>query len=194
MKHIVISEINNFVNERKYNQRINDFLRVNEIFNSHNVNESDDLSNNVIDLINSDQWEEQDSKRFKDSLSLSKHQLMLSDYTEAELSQMKLFKLDGYNIGYALKYHDGKPFSEVVAVHNNEPTIRGIGDILMQSAIKNGACYLDHFDTLKLTSLYKNNGFIEYDRIPYDPQYDPQGIFKRMYGELDVVFRKYSGC
>jgi hypothetical protein len=145
----------------------------------------------VIELMNSDGWEMPSPSEFKNSLSKSKHALMLSDYSEAEFSKMKLFKMPGQDIGFALKDHDGKPFCEVVAVFNNSP-FRGIGDAMMQSVIRLGGRYLDHFDGF-LTDLYSRNGFVEYKRVPYDPQYDPTGVFKKQYGPVDVIYRVYKG-
>jgi hypothetical protein len=129
---------------------------------------------------------------FKASLNQSKHKEMLTDYSIEDLSKMRLFKVPGYNIGYALKPMDG--CWDIVAVHNNEPDVRGIGRDLMQSAIDNGGCYLDHFDSKHLSDLYSSMGFEEYKRYKYDPQYDEDGLFKNKYGELDVVYRKQKNC
>ena len=190
---IVSSEVSNYINERKHQQRQNDFHRLNELFSNENINENSNERDNVIALIKNNQWEKQDPSSFRNSLSKSKHILMLTDYTESELDSMKLFKLKGYNIGYALKNHEGSPYSEIVAVHNNEPTITGIGNILMQSAINNGGCYLDHYDGF-LSDFYSSLGFEEYDRYEFDPQYDPDGEFEKKYGRQDIIFRKHKNC
>lgn len=145
----------------------------------------------VIQLMNSDSWENPSPSEFKQSLSKSKHSMMLSDYSESEFAKMKLFKLPGHDIGFALKDHEGEPFSEIVSVFNNSP-FRGIGDAMMQAAIRAGGKYLDHFDGF-LTDLYSRNGFVEYNRVPYDPQYDPNGEFKRKYGPVDVIYRVHKG-
>ena len=126
---------------------------------------------------------------FYNSLNKSKHKEMLTPYSVDELSKMKLFKVPGYNIGYALKQLDNGGL-DIVAVHNNESTIKGIGTILMQSAINNGGNYLDHFDTPVLSNLYSQMGFVEYNRDKYDAQYDPDGNFRNKYGELDIIYRK----
>lgn len=144
----------------------------------------------VIQMLNNDAWENPSASEFKNSLSKSKHTLMLSDYSVEEFSRMKLFKLPGYDIGFALKDHEGEPFSEIVAVFNNSP-IRGIGDAMVQSAVRMGGKYLDHFDGF-LTDLYSRNGFVEYNRVPYDPQYDPNGEFKNKYGPVDVIYRVHK--
>jgi len=117
---------------------------------------------------------------------------MLTSYSIPELEEMKLFKLKNYDIGYALKKKDGE-FSEIVSVFNNEPNVKGIGDDLMKSSIKNGGCYLDHFDGF-LSKLYEKLGFVEYDRYEFDPQYDEGGKFEKKYGKSDVIFRKHKDC
>jgi hypothetical protein len=63
----------------------------------------------VIDLIRNGVYETpQNSKSFYDSYYYkSKHPLMLTYYEEDELANMKLFKLEGYDIGFALKLKGG---------------------------------------------------------------------------------------
>ena len=141
----------------------------------------------VLELIQNDEFDTNPAE-FKKSLSKSKHQEMLTDYDAKELKKMKLFKLKGYNIGFALKKKDGK-HQEIVAVHNNEPNVKGIGKDLMKAAIKNGGVYLDHFSGY-LDDFYSSLGFVEYDRDKFDPQYDEDGSFRAKYGEADVVYRK----
>jgi len=193
--NIIKKEVEFFIFERNINLKMIDHIRMNELFSNKNkLFENENDRNNVISLIKNNQWEEPNPKIFRESLSKSKHKLMLTDYTETELSNMKLFKLKGYDIGFALKNNEKKPYSEIVAVFNNEPNISNIGNYLMQAAIDNGGCYLDHFDTEKLSTLYKSIGFEEYDRFSYDPQYDPNGQFRKKYGEVDVIFRKHKSC
>lgn len=158
----------------------------------------DDLNENneskksqAIEYLNKNQLETT-SQDFFESLNKSKHSNMLTHYTIPELSEMKLFKIPGLNIGYALKkFNNGDDYSEIVAVHNNEPDIKGIGNEVIQSAIRNGGKYLDHFDGF-LSQFYQNNGFIEYKRDKYNPEYDPNGTFRKKYGEQDVIYRQYQ--
>ena len=127
-------------------------------------------------------------KEFIESIKQSKHKEMLSEYSIDELSKMELYKVPGYNIGYALKHtSDGV---DIVSVHNNEPKIKGIGEDLIKSAIKNGGNMLDHFDVEPLNTIYSNMGFVEVNRYKYDPQYDIDGKFASKYDELDVIYRK----
>jgi hypothetical protein len=147
----------------------------------------------VLSAISKGKWEKpQNPQSFLDSLMKSKHLAMLTPYSISELSSMKLFKLDGYNIGYALKKKDGK-YSEIVAVHNNEPDVKQIGKELVLSAVKNGGCYLDHFDGM-LSNLYSSIGFEEYSRDEFDPQYDTGGEFEKKYGKQDIIYRVHRSC
>ena len=142
------------------------------------------LSDNDLDTTTED---------FLQSLRLNNHPDMLTPYTKSELSNMKLFKIPGMNIGYALKQVEGGGHSELVAVHNNEPDVSNIGKNLIDSAVRNGACYLDHFDGF-ISNLYQSMGFKEYKREPYDPQYDPEGKFRSKYGQPDIIYRKHKNC
>lgn len=147
----------------------------------------------VLDKIKNGDWETpQNARSFRDSMSKSKHKEMLTPYSAGELSKMRLFKLNGYNIGFALKKRDGK-YNEIVAVHNNEPDIKNIGKELMRAAIDNGGCYLDHFDGY-LSQFYQSLGFEEYERDKFDPQYDEDETFRNKYGESDIIYRKHKNC
>jgi len=157
------------------------------IFGEQTINELEDARSIVIDKLSKDEWET-DPVSFYHSLKQSKHQKMLTDYSVDDLSKMKCFKLPGFNIGFALKNFEDKGMVEIVAVHNNEP-IKEIGVPLMKAAIKKGGRYLDHFDGF-LSSFYGGLGFKEYKRDPYNPDYDPNGEFKKRYGPQDVVYRE----
>jgi len=191
MNNIINQEVSKFVNERSFNLKQSNHLRNSNVFNQK-LNEVDEnMRKQVLDLIKNNQWETPDANRFYESMKQSKHVLMLTDYTPAELSKMQLFKLKGFNIGFALK-----PFEnslEIVAVHNNEPEVKNIGDALVHSAVDNGGCYLDHFDGY-LSNLYKNMGFIEYKRDKFDPQYDQGGQFAKQYGQSDIIYRVHDTC
>lgn len=192
MINIIKEEISTFHNKRLYELRLCEQSRLDNLYNAQ-INEHDNNKRDkILFLIKNDQWDEQNPQDFYNSLNNSKHPLMLTDYTPAELSQMKLFKLKNFNIGFALKKFNGQ-YSEIVAVHNNEPDVKNIGDELMNAAIRNGGCYLDHFDGF-LSDLYSRNGFEEYKREPYNPEYDKNGAFKSNYGEQDVIYRVHHNC
>jgi hypothetical protein len=161
--------------------------------NSLNEEADTDKREDVLQKISNGDWEQpQNPKSFKDSMDISKHKEMLTPYSTGELAQMKLYKLNGYNIGFALKKKNGG-YKEIVAVHNNEPDVKSVGKELMKSAIKAGGCYLDHFDGY-LSSFYDSLGFEEIDRDKFDAQYDQDGSFRNKYGESDVIYRKHKNC
>lgn len=199
---ILKEELEKESNKQAYALKINEHQRKCSVFGEVEINELDDRLDGyddtneeiVINMILNDKWENpQNAKSFYDSLNKSKHMKMLTDYSVHDLNSMKLFKLEGFNIGYALKEFKDKGFAEIVAVHNNEPNVKGIGTHLMKSAIKNGGCYLDHFDGF-LTTLYNSLGFDEYERYAYDPQYDEDGSFAQKYGQQDVIYRVHKNC
>ena len=117
---------------------------------------------------------------------------MTTVYPTSELSKMKLYKIEGMNVGFAIKEKDGK-MQEIVAVHNNEPDVGGVGNLLVEKALAYGGCFLDHFDTGALSTLYSSMGFEEYDKYDFDPQY-VSAEFIEKYGEADVIFRKHKNC
>lgn len=164
-----------------------------DVFNfNDDILESTDERDKVISLIRGSNLSTT-AQDFQKSLSKSKRKEMLTNYSRGELNKMKLFKVPGYNIGYALKKRNGK-YNEIVAVHNNEPDIKDIGFDLMKTAIKNGGCFLDHFDVPKLSNLYSKLGFVEYDRDKYDAKYFPDDSFEKKYGKADVVYRVHKSC
>ncbi len=180
--------------QKKYQSLIfNHRLQESLFSNSLNEEVDTDKREDVLQKISNGDWEEpQNPKSFKDSMDISKHKEMLTLYSTGELSQMKLYKLNGYNIGFALKKKNGD-YKEIVAVHNNESDVKNVGNELMKSAIKNGGCYLDHFDGY-LSSFYDSLGFEEIDRDKFDAQYDQDGSFRNKYGESDVIYRKHKNC
>jgi len=194
IKKLIKEEFEKFENQRKFDLKIVETLRCENLFNDTTIDESDNTEREkVINLIKNNQWEEQNPNDFYHSLKQSEHPLMLTDYTPQELSKMKLFKLKDYNIGFALKKFEDKGYSEIVAVHNNEPEIKGIGEILVQATINNGGCYLYHFDGF-LSDLYGRMGFIEINRDKYNSEYDPEGRFMDKYGDSDILHRVHKNC
>lgn len=181
-----------------FNQQKRLFENDNQIalFNNGDELNEDEINSDrrkeVLDLISQNQFEN-NPRDFYESLIKSKHPDMLTPYSVSELAQMKLFKVPGFNIGYALKKFEDKGFKEIVAAHNNELDIKNIGRELLQSAIRNGGCYLDHFDGF-LSNLYSSLGFVEYKRDNFDPQYDPDNKFRDKYGESDVIYRVHKNC
>lgn len=156
------------------------------------VQQDIDKRDDVIELIKTNKFDNNPYHFYK-SLGQSKHQGMLTNYSLEDLNKMHTFKLEGYNIGFALKQFEDKGFSEIVALHNNEPSIKGIGELLVKSAVSNGGKYLDHFDGF-LTGLYSKLGFEEYKRDKYNENYiSNKEDFEKKYGKPDVIYRKYKG-
>lgn len=132
----------------------------------------------LVSMIRDDQWEQADPRRFHESLTTSTRGGFLTPYSVESFAGMKLFKLEGYNIGFAVK-SDG----DVVSVHNNSG-VGGVGSELMQATIRNGGAKLDHFDGF-LTGLYVKNGFSKVlgsdswndAYAPQDWKYEPVNIF-----------------
>ncbi len=154
--------------------------------------EIDDIKDEVISKIKDNEFSD-DPQEFYNAINRSKkHKEMLSEYSVDDFAEMKLFKLDGYDIGYALKKSQDNGYNEIVSVFNNSD-VKGIGNELMKSAISNGGCYLDHYDGF-LSDFYSSLGFEEYDRYEFDPQYDPDGEFEKKYGRQDIIFRKHKNC
>lgn len=189
---IVKEELNRNINNKRMilkNERLYEMFSVNE-----NDTQNPDLTKVALEKIKNGDFEQPNPTKFREALNKSKHKEMLTDYSTSELSKMKLFKVDGLNIGFALKKSEQTGnFDEIVAVFNNEPSVKGIGHELMNQAIKQGGCYLDHFDGY-LSSVYSKLGFVEYDRDKFDPQYDEDGSFRSKYGEADVIYRKHKNC
>jgi len=130
----------------------------------------DDTSNeNVTDVIVSITRGnfEKDAEKFYNSFTKSKKIEFLTPYKISDLEKFDLFKVKGYNIGFAIKA-DGN----IILVHNNE-RVKGIGDLLLKKAIENGGTSLDHFDGF-LTGFYKRNGFGIYENYIFEEQYKPK--------------------
>lgn len=191
LRHLIREVLHSFQKEKtnQYKIREQNDARVIELMSQALLESS---SNDVIQAIRDDDWEKQDAKAFHAALNKSKHGAMLTPYSVSELSKMILFKLNGYDIGFALKELNGE-FSEIVGVFNNEPTVKGIGKELVKASIRNGGKYLDHFDGY-LSNLYQSLGFHEYKRDKFDPQYDQDGSFRKQYGPADVIYRQYSAA
>ena len=122
---------------------------------------------NLISVIQNDQWESPDPKSFFASLSAGKRPEMLAPYSITELGEMNLFKAKGYNAGFAIT-QDGS----IVAVHNNTG-ISGVGTELMNAAKRNGGTKGDHFDGF-LTGFYKRFGFKVVKHEEWNDDYAPK--------------------
>jgi hypothetical protein len=165
------------------------------------LNEGDAVkSQDALEKITANDWETQAPKSFYESLTckteeescVNKHPEMTTGYSPSDLAGMKLYKLKDMNIGFAIKEIKGR-HQEIVAVHNNEDGVGGIGQALVKSAVENGGCFLDHFATPALNNLYSKLGFEEYEKYDFDPQYVSPGFVEK-YGEVDVILRRHQDC
>lgn len=108
----------------------------------------------------------------------------LSDYSPEEYATMRLFLTPDGQAGFAIK-QDG----DIVNLFNVSP-VRGLGRQLVDQAIANGGTHLDAFEG-KLTDLYRSKGFEEVRRVPFDPQYAPEG-WSEAEGTPDIVYMQRS--
>lgn len=153
---IVLTTIKNRYNKLYYNQVL-----------MNNVVE-DTLFESIEDValsINTNNWDK-DPLAFYQSFTSSFLKEYLTPYTIDEIKKFDLYKVAGYNIGFAIK-DDGN----IILVHNNDK-IKGIGNLLMKKAIQYGGKKIDHFDGF-LTGFYLKNGFIFKDNDPFLMEYCP---------------------
>lgn len=144
----------------------------------------------VLDLINNNNFVRNDYESFVSNLSKGKRSSYLTQYTPQEFKDrnVETYQLQNYPIGYALiPSPDGKD-KDIVSVHNNSD-VRGIGDALIQSAIRNGGTTLDHFDGY-LTNFYSQNGFEEIGRDKWSDEYAPTDWNYERDGRPDVIYRR----
>lgn len=173
---IINSEIES-IYKRKYDMLYLDYLLMKDVVNGA-INESVD---DVVISINKNDFEN-DPNKFYQSYNKSKRVSYLTPYTVEDLKEFNLFKVRGYNIGFAVKKN-----GDIILVHNNEK-IKGIGDLLIKKAIEFGGDHLDHFDGF-LTGFYKRNGFKLNSNDIFNQIYAPKDW---KYNELDIYDPNYS--
>jgi len=147
--------------KKTYNQIYFNQILMENIVNDP-VNESFE---EVVTNIFTDRWDK-DPHHFYDSISSLKRKEFLIPYTVAELSKFDLYKVQGYNIGFAIK-----PDGDIISVHNND-NIKGIGEYLMKKSIQYGGNKLDHFDGF-LTKFYKKFNFNFKNNNIWSDEYTP---------------------
>ena len=107
-------------------------------------------------------------KAFYESLYSGGRAGFLSPYSHEELRMMDLYKLRGYDAGFAIKDGD-----DIVSVHNNSD-LSGLASKFMNAAKAAGGTKLDHFDGF-LSGLYRKHGFTNvYEIYQWDEQYAPE--------------------
>jgi hypothetical protein len=114
---------------------------------------------------------------FKASLMKNARAGTLSDYSLDELGQMQLYKVKGFDAGYAIKGGN-----ELVNLYNSGgPDAKGAGPWLVLHAIEHGVTHGDHFHGY-LTRFYQRLGFKEVKR---EKNWTPGGP--------DVVYIEWAG-
>ena len=131
----------------RYEKRYLDMLLMEDVVKEDTY----ENKNDIIEKISNGNWET-NADEFLDSVNSSKRVEFLTPYSVEELSTFKLFKLEGYNIGFALKDED-----DIILVHNNE-RVGGLGKLIMDKVIKSGGAKLDHYDGF-LTGFYRSLDF-----------------------------------
>lgn len=163
-KQLTENDIKNS-NKRIYERLFVNYLLMKDVVDNV-ANESLIDNDDVIKSLNINDFDN-DKKNFYVSFNKSKRLSFLTPYTIEELQSVKTYKLKNYNIGFAIKNGD------IILVHNNEPNINGIGNLLINKAIEFDGDHLDHFDGF-LTGFYKKNGFIFKTNEIFKEQYKPK--------------------
>lgn len=158
----------------------------------HVVEENTPLSSIRVDIlnkINNDLYVRNDYESFVAEVAKNKRSEFLTPYTVEEFKKhnVQTFQVEGYEIGFALKPM-GNGDMDIISVHNNTD-IRGIGEALIDSAIRLGGTTLDHFDGF-LSDFYGKKGFKEIDRYKWNPAYAPANWDYENNGTPDVVLRR----
>lgn len=157
------SKLINDILSKQYERRyLNQLLMMDVIDNQINESLEDFILN-----VSTQQWDN-DPENFYKSFMSSKRLGYLTPYSIEDLKEFSLYKVKGYNIGFAIK-KDG----DIILVHNNEPSIKGIGKFLLNKAISKGGKKLDHFDGF-LTGFYKSLGFNLNSNDEFLDEYAPE--------------------
>lgn len=159
MKDVADGEINSYFYKQYERLFFNQLLMMDVV---------DNLNENVEDIslkIMTKQWD-RDPENFYNSFMTSKRIGFLTPYTVDDLREFDLYKVKGYNIGFAVK-KDG----DIILVHNND-NVRGIGEHLVKTAIKFGGKKLDHFNGF-LTGFYKKLHFKFVNHDEFNDEYAP---------------------
>jgi len=160
----------------------------------HVLEESVDNTSERVDVlnkINNDQYIRNDYDSFIAEIGNNKRSAFLTPYTKEEFEETKTqtFQVPGYEIGFALKPQPNGEL-DIVSVHNNTD-IKGVGEALIDSAIRLGGTTLDHFDGF-LSDFYSKKGFKEYERYKWNDEYAPENWDREQYGTPDVVLRRLN--
>lgn len=159
------------------------------------LSENDDPVNSpervdVLNHINNDDYVRNNYTSFANELMHSRYSSFLTHYAVDEMEKLNIqtFQVPGYEIGFGLKkLPEGV---DIVGVHNNT-SIKGVGEALIDSAIRLGGTHLDHFDGF-LSDFYSKKGFEEYERWKWNDEYAPKGWNYDKYGRPDAILRRLA--
>lgn len=130
---------------------------------------------------------EANAEAFVEARKKAKRQQFLTQYEPDEMNGFTIRTIPGKDAGYAIK-----PDGDLVNVFNaTGEKSTGIGDALIQDAIRNGAKKLDCYDGF-LVKLYRKHGFIEVGRDKWNEEYRPEGWLDSD-RTPDVVYMEYRG-
>lgn len=122
-----------------------------------------------------------DADTFADSIrKCSARRAFLTVYTADEYRAMRCYLTPDLCAGFAVTRT-----GEIVSLHNAGKQ-RGLGDALVDAAIRAGGWRLDCFDGY-LSALYARHGFVVIERMTWDDTYAPEGWDYATYGRPDVV-------
>ena len=167
--------------KRTYERRFVNHLLMMDVVEEEDLNENL-IIDEVIDAISMSDFET-DSKKFYESFKKSKRLIFLTAYTIKDMDNFRTYKLRGYDIGFAIKNN-----GDIILVHNNEPNVKGVGDLMIKKAIELGGDHLDHFDGY-LTGYYKRNGFFLTKNDTFNDEYAPE---KWDYKKVDIYDKNES--
>lgn len=137
---------------------------------------------------------EQNAGYFRETigeLKNSKWHASVYIYSEDEYKQMRLFLTKDGTAGIALK-----PDGDIVSVFAKSGSPhKSVANPMISTAVSLGGTKLDCFDTV-LPGIYKQEGFVETERMKWDDQYKPDGWDYETYkgfnnGRPDVVMMEY---
>jgi hypothetical protein len=128
-------------------------------------------------------------ERFKASLEKNARAGTLSDYTLAQLGEMQLFMVKGYDAGYAIKGGN-----ELVNLYNSGgAATKGAGPWLVIHAIEHGVTHGDHYDGF-LSGFYKKLGFTEVKREKNWTEGGPDVVYIEWHGGDRTTARARYGA
>lgn len=119
---------------------------------------------------------------FQAAVKNNRYSEFLTHYSSKVLETFDLYTFYNHTMGYAIT-----PTKEIANVFNNSSYIRGVGPALVADAIRHGGKTIYGFDGYPIR-LWKSIGFIETNRVRFDPVFAPKTWDYDKYGRPDVVY------